>query len=713
MVWRFFWFSCLVLIAFSANAEDFLLFDETPIVITPTRLKQSLHDVPASTTVIDKAAIKSINAKNLIDVLSLVPGFAIYFASGNQVEVAYHSGNNLPRRLQVLIDGVSVYQNLIARVDWEAIPVAIEDIERIEVIRSPNTVTYGANSFNAIFNIITTDADTDTQLTYRTVDGSQDWRNHYIRYNNRVGKTNFRFSVSDSEHNGHDHKRNEDPEDRDGLTSRFINVQTNTNVSEKTQLQVKLYHGNSDIQDANESAVLRETSFPDKTLSTNIANLLLSYDRSDQHNIRWQTYINEFEQTQAWGLCGERILFSVELSELLMINRDLAEDYFENASNYFPIITVGGLTTEETTAIEALNAWILSLDSNPFTAATLAFSEVCGNGNQNIHENSIRTELQNTYKFNDNWRLVSTVSLKQVEVESETYINGKKNNAVMSFSNNAEYKPSERYTFNIGGIWEKTDYIENEFSTRAAVNFHLNRSNTIRVIYSEAVRTPDIFEEDADWRYLFTDVTPSLDGETSAYLALQSMANSDLQSEKVAAKEISYFSSFRQGRLNLDLKIFQEDYTSLISETFTISDGFTEQTNNGEAFIEGTELELTGQLNKLFSLRFYYTEQDIDTNNQREEALVLDNSRLLALTYQPLSNWQFTLAHFEQKPLNYEATEKTELFSLYRFNYSPDTLLEAEMSIVMHQEDNSFRTVDLFIDDEQYFVGLTYKKLFN
>lgn len=57
--------------------------------------------------------------------------------------------------MQVLVDDRSVYRPAFAQVDWTDIPLALEDIERIEVFRGPNTVSYGANALMAVINILT------------------------------------------------------------------------------------------------------------------------------------------------------------------------------------------------------------------------------------------------------------------------------------------------------------------------------------------------------------------------------------------------------------------------------------------------------------------------------------------------------------------------------------------------------------------------------
>ncbi|MDR6929375.1 TonB-dependent receptor plug domain-containing protein, partial [Pseudomonas sp. BE134] len=141
----------------SLLADDLFLDNEPlPQVLTATRLKQSPAAVPGSMTVIDSELIVATGARDIAELLRLVPGMMVGNITGNQAAVNYHGTNaTAARRLQVLIDGRSVYRAGLATVDWSDIPVAMEDIERIEVFRGPNTVSYGANALMAVVNIIT------------------------------------------------------------------------------------------------------------------------------------------------------------------------------------------------------------------------------------------------------------------------------------------------------------------------------------------------------------------------------------------------------------------------------------------------------------------------------------------------------------------------------------------------------------------------------
>lgn len=141
-----------------ANSEQAFLQD-FPVVLSASRLSQPLSEAPNAMTVIDRNMIKASGFRTISDVFRLVPGMYVGNLSGHTPVVGYHgSTEEFSRRMQVLVDGRSVYLPPLSTVDWEDIPLHIEDIERIEVVRGPAAASYGANSLQGVINIITRDA---------------------------------------------------------------------------------------------------------------------------------------------------------------------------------------------------------------------------------------------------------------------------------------------------------------------------------------------------------------------------------------------------------------------------------------------------------------------------------------------------------------------------------------------------------------------------
>ena len=66
-----------LLFAHASSAQPELTGGSYPVVLTPTRLRQSLQFVPASVTIISAETLRRFGVTNLPDALRLVPGMSI------------------------------------------------------------------------------------------------------------------------------------------------------------------------------------------------------------------------------------------------------------------------------------------------------------------------------------------------------------------------------------------------------------------------------------------------------------------------------------------------------------------------------------------------------------------------------------------------------------------------------------------------------------
>jgi iron complex outermembrane receptor protein len=137
----------------AAEERDRWSADGPDFVLTPSRLPQRLDESPNSVTVIDRAMIAASGARRLEEVLRLVPGFQVGYKYNNQPTVAYHGlSDEFARRVLVLVDGQRIFQYSGGGVDWNNLPVPLQDIERIEVVRGPSAAAYGSNALTAVIN---------------------------------------------------------------------------------------------------------------------------------------------------------------------------------------------------------------------------------------------------------------------------------------------------------------------------------------------------------------------------------------------------------------------------------------------------------------------------------------------------------------------------------------------------------------------------------
>jgi iron complex outermembrane receptor protein len=143
-------------VAVKPNADT--IFAEQSV--TASRTQSDVLDAPAFVTVITREEIDQSGARTVPDLLRQIPGVTVVQMTQSDFNVAIRGLNRrLSNKVLVLVDGRSVYQDFLGGTAWEALPVNLEDIERIEVVRGPGAVLYGASAFGGVVNLITRQPD--------------------------------------------------------------------------------------------------------------------------------------------------------------------------------------------------------------------------------------------------------------------------------------------------------------------------------------------------------------------------------------------------------------------------------------------------------------------------------------------------------------------------------------------------------------------------
>jgi outer membrane receptor for ferrienterochelin and colicin len=135
-----------------ARTED--VFAES--IVTAAKGAQSPIDSAASTSIITEQDIRLSGITKIPELLRRLAGIDIMEVTGGQTEVSIRGFNQrLSNKTLVLIDGRSVYADILGATVWQTLSIGVEDIQRIEVVRGPGSALYGADAFNGVINIIT------------------------------------------------------------------------------------------------------------------------------------------------------------------------------------------------------------------------------------------------------------------------------------------------------------------------------------------------------------------------------------------------------------------------------------------------------------------------------------------------------------------------------------------------------------------------------
>jgi iron complex outermembrane recepter protein len=125
-------------------------------VISVSRRPERAAAVAAAITVLTGEEIRRSGATTLAEALRLAPGLQVARLNNRTWAISARGFNiTTANKLEVMIDGRSVYTPLLSGVFWDVQDTLLADVDRIEVIRGPGAAMWGANAVNGVINVIT------------------------------------------------------------------------------------------------------------------------------------------------------------------------------------------------------------------------------------------------------------------------------------------------------------------------------------------------------------------------------------------------------------------------------------------------------------------------------------------------------------------------------------------------------------------------------
>jgi len=157
--------------------NDLLMFFEEQDLVTATKRPTTLRKAPAIATIINADEIRNMGARNLLDVLKMVPGFGISINEWGTLMIEVRGiRTGASEKILVMVDGHSLNRNTngSALVYNVASRLPVENIQQVEVVRGPGSALYGNSAFVATINIITRNAEEIDGLEVKAGGGSYD-----------------------------------------------------------------------------------------------------------------------------------------------------------------------------------------------------------------------------------------------------------------------------------------------------------------------------------------------------------------------------------------------------------------------------------------------------------------------------------------------------------------------------------------------------------
>jgi vitamin B12 transporter len=145
---------------------------QPPVIVTATRVPTPIEQIGSSVTVIDAAEIERRQWRTLPEALAEVPGLQAVQSgvAGSQTSV-FTRGSNSNHTL-ILIDGVKAADPSDPSGAYDFAHILLDDVERIEIVRGPQSTLYGSDALGGVIHIVTRKGQGRPQVAGRVEAGS-------------------------------------------------------------------------------------------------------------------------------------------------------------------------------------------------------------------------------------------------------------------------------------------------------------------------------------------------------------------------------------------------------------------------------------------------------------------------------------------------------------------------------------------------------------
>ncbi len=482
-------------------------FRDLPVVLSASRLSQPISETPNAMTVIDREMIVASGARNIADLFKLVPSMYVGYANGHTPIVSYRGiTDGYARRMQVLVDGRSIYLPIFGQVDWAELPLDIDDIQRIEVIRGPSAASHGSNSVQGVINISTRLASEAHRPEISARWGEADVSDLSARIGGAGENWDYRVTLASRGDSGL--VPNPDVATiplNDNSRTHLINTRINYRLTGRDSLDIQLGYSDS----------LRQAG--DLNPGRHAVGIFSP--------LRDQKASSDFEQFTWLRTFGG--------------DSDLQLNYYH----------IGRNTKDERYSV-------------PCVACAPAALNLIASGSYPVFDDAIihrhDIEMQHTVQPSPDNRLVWGIGGRQDSATAPNNLRYSPTWREYRLFAHDEWRITPASLFNIGAMVEKNALGQSRASPRISYNHHLTPRDTLRASVSVAYRNPEMVEELGNQSVRLNNVA----GRQWTWHNV--MAAGGQGPEKAISREIGYIGQLDENGSTLDVRAFHDQISNII-----------------------------------------------------------------------------------------------------------------------------------------------------
>lgn len=169
-----------------------------PIVVTATRLETPERELASSVTVITRKEIEASQKTSVFEVLRGHPSLDVVQTGGPGNPAAVFMRGSKSEHTLVMIDGIEAGDPAAADRSYDLAHLSVDNVERIEVIRGPQSTLYGSDAMGGVINVITKKGAGRPRVSLLTEGGSYDTSRAEAGVSGGGERTHYAFEASRS-----------------------------------------------------------------------------------------------------------------------------------------------------------------------------------------------------------------------------------------------------------------------------------------------------------------------------------------------------------------------------------------------------------------------------------------------------------------------------------------------------------------------------------
>jgi iron complex outermembrane receptor protein len=272
---------------------------------TSSKRDEELFVTPLSISIVTEKQIRQSGITTIAEALKLVPGVIVREQTNGQFDVHIRGFENIingaalsnlnNRKTLIMIDNRVVFDYFSGGIFWDTLPISLDDVDRIEVVRGAVSSLYGANAVTGVIHIFTKRGQGDSSIKTSLMAGTKNSQIVQVSAEKMFSDVAIRFSGGSEKRDRYENKyfsilerQYKDADDIDrqstanlyGHSERAIDKHSfrltlNNNPLEYFNYDLSLFHQESDVQKVHMNS--RDIPFSDNLSNTDGFNLKLNY----------------------------------------------------------------------------------------------------------------------------------------------------------------------------------------------------------------------------------------------------------------------------------------------------------------------------------------------------------------------------------------------------------------------------------------------------